>query len=210
MGEKHGTGVLWTLVPIVFGTTLCTFHEAAFDTVGFSAALGSTLIFTLQNIYSKKLFRDKRLHPLTLLMTTSSISTLLLFPVWLYTDFGALRALGGYDPMRMLSLTAVMGFSHWLQNLAAFIVLSMVSAGGGAIRTFSKQLTMRNRFRRSPTRSATLANAFSSFSGTYLCSHRFHCAQSAHTPRGSSIIVFANAVSSLNAIGMSITLTGAS
>ena len=82
LGEDHSKSVLMSLVPIVLGTTLCTFHEAGFEVRGFAAALGSTLIFVLQNIYSKKLFKDHRLHHLTLLMTTSSISTVLLFPVW--------------------------------------------------------------------------------------------------------------------------------
>ncbi|KAJ3081102.1 suppressor of loss of ypt1, partial [Quaeritorhiza haematococci] len=45
-----------SLVPLTVGVMLVCSSKMAFHTVGFICALGSTLIFVLQNIFSKKLF----------------------------------------------------------------------------------------------------------------------------------------------------------
>jgi hypothetical protein len=54
------------------------------------AAVGSTLLFVVQNVYSKKLFHDHKVHHLTLLLTSASLGLAMLLPFWLVYDFNAL------------------------------------------------------------------------------------------------------------------------
>jgi multidrug transporter EmrE-like cation transporter len=58
----------------------------AFNLLGFLCALLSTLIFVVQNIWSKRMFNDRRLDKLNMLLYSSTMSFLLMTPLWFWSE----------------------------------------------------------------------------------------------------------------------------
>lgn len=127
--ERHSKWVYLSLLPIVAGVVIASFTEISFDLTGLISALVSTMGFSLQNIYSKKVLKDTEIHHLRLLHMLGRLALLMFLPVWLFFDFKVvsqptLLFNGSY---RTLVLLLADGILNWLQNIIAFSVMSMVS-----------------------------------------------------------------------------------
>lgn len=131
-GKTYSWKMLLSLLPVVIGVTVCTFSEASVTTLGIVSAFASTLIFVLQNVFSKRVF-DKL--DSTLLATYSAacacitnLPLMLWWEVYLHVESAGSQELPdmpGILHMSMLFFTN--SLAHWLQNIMAFSVLSGVS-----------------------------------------------------------------------------------
>ncbi|XP_077550425.1 solute carrier family 35 member E1 homolog [Haemaphysalis longicornis] len=129
--EKQTCMVYMSLLPIIVGVMVATMTEISFDMTGLISALVSTIGFSLQNIYTKKVIRDTNLHYLRLLHTFARLALIFFIPVWLLVDarrFSKDTSLFKQsDGFTILLLLFVDGALNFAQNLVAFTVLNMVS-----------------------------------------------------------------------------------
>ncbi|XP_014206743.1 solute carrier family 35 member E1 homolog [Copidosoma floridanum] len=143
--ERQTTKVYASLLPIVGGVAIATLTELSFNFTGLLSALASTMAFSLQNIYSKKVLYDTGIHHLRLLLILGRLALFMFLPVWLMYDVRNLW----HDPAtgraveistRTLVLLVVDGILNWLQNIVAFSVMSMVTPLTYAVASASKRI----------------------------------------------------------------------
>ncbi|XP_011499662.1 PREDICTED: solute carrier family 35 member E1 homolog [Ceratosolen solmsi marchali] len=143
--ERQTRKVYLSLLPIVGGVAIATLTELSFNFTGLFSALASTMAFSLQNIYSKKVLHDTGVHHLRLLIILSRLALFLFLPVWLVYDVRNLL----YDPAtggavhissRTLNLLIFDGFLNWMQNIVAFSVMSIVTPLTYAVTSASKRI----------------------------------------------------------------------
>ncbi|KAI0161574.1 TPT-domain-containing protein [Xylariaceae sp. FL1272] len=144
-----------SLIPLTFGVTLAcsSGHSFRGEIVGVLYALGATIIFVSQNIYSKTLFNEARLaeaegqatksrvlDKFNLLCYSSGMAFVLTSPIWFWTEgVGLLRDFAhdgsldlttkpnSLDHGRLALEYLFNGTFHFGQNILAFVLLSMVS-----------------------------------------------------------------------------------
>uniref|UniRef100_A0AAF5Q4W8 Sugar phosphate transporter domain-containing protein n=1 Tax=Wuchereria bancrofti TaxID=6293 RepID=A0AAF5Q4W8_WUCBA len=84
--ERQTKHVYLSLIPIIIGVAIATFTELSFDLGGLLSALLSTGIYSVLNVFVKKVLEGTDIHPLYLLALNSRIAAILLFPVWCFRD----------------------------------------------------------------------------------------------------------------------------
>ncbi|XP_067636639.1 solute carrier family 35 member E1 homolog isoform X2 [Eurosta solidaginis] len=140
--EKQPTLVYLSLVPIITGVGIATVTEISFDMIGLISALVSTMGFSLQNIFSKKVLKDTGMHHLRLLHLLGKLALILFLPIWLFADsYKVIQhpAIIGLD-YRVIALLFTDGVLNWLQNIIAFNVLSLVTPLTYAVASASKRI----------------------------------------------------------------------
>ncbi|KAL6420982.1 hypothetical protein ACFW04_014031 [Cataglyphis niger] len=122
--EQQTWKVYLSLVPIVGGVAIATLTELSFNMIGLISALASTMAFSLQNIYSKKVLHETGIHHLRLLHILGRLALFMFLPIWGVYDLYSLI----YEPMMRPS------------NIIAFSVLSIVTPLTYAVASASKRI----------------------------------------------------------------------
>ena len=104
-----------------------------FRLVGFVTALASTVVFSWQNTFSKKVFKENRMDDINLLFYTSLSAFVVLLPIWFALDWNNvmefIRANMHHDSMKpnIFGLLTLNGICHFGQNIAAITFMTRVS-----------------------------------------------------------------------------------
>ncbi|KAK0074671.1 hypothetical protein PV325_007959 [Microctonus aethiopoides] len=141
--EKQTNRVYLSLVPIVGGVAIATLTELSFNFIGLISALASTVAFSLQTIYSKKVLCDTGLHHLRLLFILGRLALIMFLPVWIIYDLKSLivESLSVNSiSYNVLGLLVLDGILNWLQNIVAFSVMSIVTPLTYAVANASKRI----------------------------------------------------------------------
>ncbi|XP_008216833.1 solute carrier family 35 member E1 homolog [Nasonia vitripennis] len=144
--REHQTGKVYlSLVPIVAGVAIATLTELSFNFTGLFSALASTMAFSLQNIYSKKVLHDTGVHHLRLLLILGRLALFMFLPIWLVYDVRSLMndQVTGFttdNSSRTITLLLIDGILNWLQNIVAFSVMSIVTPLTYAVASASKRI----------------------------------------------------------------------
>ncbi|KAJ3415450.1 suppressor of loss of ypt1 [Chytridiales sp. JEL 0842] len=105
---RYSPKVYKALLPLTLGVMLVCTSKVSFHIIGFICALGSTVIFVLQNILSKNIFiahsvkshnnDHKKLDKLNVLFYSSSLAFIMMFPMWFFADGLTLLDIWTTDP----------------------------------------------------------------------------------------------------------------
>ncbi|CAO3588694.1 unnamed protein product [Absidia cylindrospora] len=158
-GVHYTRTVYVSLLPLTLGVILACSFTFSNNMMGLACALGSCLVFVTQNIFSKKLlFKESKmgdrnpnkLDKMNVLFYSSSISFLLMIPLWFYSDGQGLFR--GDDTATDGDVVAVVGWAKLMyyfilngtmnfgQNWFAFTTLSLTSPVTYSILSLLKRI----------------------------------------------------------------------
>lgn len=141
-----------SLLPLTLGVILACSFTFTNNTAGLLCALGSCLVFVTQNIFSKKiLFKESKLgdrnpnklDKMNVLFYSSSISFLLMVPLWFYSDGQGLRSndmVAEISLPRLIYYFVLNGTMNFGQNWFAFTTLSLTSPVTYSILSLLKRI----------------------------------------------------------------------
>ncbi|CAG8478826.1 10083_t:CDS:2 [Ambispora gerdemannii] len=159
---RYSSSVYVSLLPLTIGVMLACSSHSTSNFIGFLFAMGSTLIFVAQNIFSKKLLFNqdhggggsdrKKLDKLNLMFYSSTFAFALMTPMWLYYD-GIHLIAEQFWPQHVhhphIPVTSgwtvafyffVNGTTHFAQNILAFSILAITSPVTYSIASLVKRI----------------------------------------------------------------------
>jgi len=146
--EQYTPTLLLSILFIMVGVVLSSLTEINFTFVGFITALASALVFSWQNTYSKKVFRNKEMDHINLLFYTSLCSFVALIPVWLLHDIPQvietikIHDRDHYSLLTTLGLFFFDGLCHFGQNITAFTFMTKVTPLTYTVFNTSKRIVV--------------------------------------------------------------------
>merc|ERR1719419_194998 len=142
--ERQTWSVYLSLLPIIVGVFIATVTELLFDLTGLLCALLSTFLFSLQNIFSKKVLKEHDIHHLRLLQVLAKLALCLFLPFWVLFDGISFFFSGSIKGVsltgNLIFLAVADGFFAFAQNMVAFTMLSLVSPVSYSVANASKRI----------------------------------------------------------------------
>jgi len=139
LNERPALMEVCSLVPIILGLTLSTLNESAYTSTGLLCALGSTGLFNLSNIITKKALRDYNLNVNQLLVYTDTVTLAFLVPMWFYDGSQHWDSVSTSAIITKIVLT---GFFSFLHSLFTMHLLASFTALSYAILNVFKRLVL--------------------------------------------------------------------
>lgn len=149
---QYTNRVYISLLPLTIGVVLACSFTFSNNFIGLSFALGSCLVFVTQNIFSKKLlFKESKLgdrnpnklDKINVLFYSSSLSFLMMIPLWLYYEGGTFyqqEQAKDMSTMKLVFYLFINGTMNFSQNWFAFTTLSLTSPVTYSILSLLKRI----------------------------------------------------------------------
>ncbi|CAJ0835583.1 5735_t:CDS:2 [Entrophospora sp. SA101] len=161
---NYSSKVYISLLPLTIGVMLACSSSTTSNFIGFLFALGSTVIFVAQNIFSKKILfnnnlvglKSHKLDELNVSFYSSLLAFVLMYPMWLYYEGSTLMfnywwlepSLSSSSPSSSLPSNGwiiifyfwLNGSSHFAQNILALSILSTTSPVTYSIASLVKRI----------------------------------------------------------------------
>ncbi|CAG8466967.1 2672_t:CDS:2 [Paraglomus brasilianum] len=152
----YSSAVYFSLIPLTIGVMLACSVTTSSSFIGFLFAMGSTVIFVAQNVFSKTLLRrpdmpgEEKLDKLNLMFFSSTIAFVLMVPIWAWYEgfaFGGFLLWGGdlgvsasVSAWTILFYFFLNGTTHFFQNTLAFNILEITSPVTYSIASLVKRI----------------------------------------------------------------------